>query len=70
MQNLNSPQIVRGPLLASEMHRVTVIDGQPQAAECCTDIGVDDYDGTGVFRGLASAILITAICAAVVLALI
>ncbi len=82
MSNLNSPQIVRGPLLASDLHRVTLVcppctglcnqgrDCHPQAAEACTEIGADDpYDGTQVFRGLASAIAITAILAGLVLAL-
>ena len=37
-------------------------------AEACTDIGADPdpYDGTGVIRGLMSAIGITAVLAAVV----
>jgi hypothetical protein len=78
--NLNTPQIVRGPLLASEMHRVTLVcppctgecnqgrDCHPQAAEACTELGCDPdpYDGTGVIRGLFSAIGITAVIAAIV----
>ena len=54
--NLNTPQIVRGPLLASDLHRVTIIgrdtcsgtcethagcNCHPIAAECCTEIGAD-----------------------------
>jgi hypothetical protein len=81
MQNLNSPQIIRGPLLAHEMHRVTVVcppctgecnQGRQCAAntpaEACTDIGADPdpYDGTAVIRGLMSAIGITAVIAAIV----
>ena len=82
MSNLNTPQIVRGPLLAHELHRVTVVcppctgdcnQGRQCAAntpaECCTELGADDYDGTAVFRGLFSAVAITAILAGVVLAL-
>ena len=56
MSNLNSPQIVRGPLLASDLHRVTIIGRDSctgdcethagcrcfiQAAEACTEIGAD-----------------------------
>ena len=56
MSNLNSPAIVRGPLLAHELRRVTIIgrdtcDGacetqagcncRPIAAECCTELGAD-----------------------------
>lgn len=85
MANLNHPAIVRGPLLAHELHRVTVVcppctgdcnQGRQCAAntpaECCTEIGCDPdpYDGTQVFRGLASAIAITAILAGAVMALI
>ena len=97
MSNLNSPAIKRGPLLAHEMHRVTVmprrfepgqvaadddieagwigsrfLDTVPvQPAECCTEIGheEDPYDGTALVRGLFSAIGITAVIAAVVVAL-
>jgi hypothetical protein len=85
MANLNHPAIVRGPLLAHEMHRVTVVcppctgdcrQGRQCAAntpaEACTEIGADswdDYDGTAVFRGLFSAVAITAILAGVVMAL-
>lgn len=78
MANLNSPAIVRGPLLASEMHRVTVMDPHgnqwpdtipTQPAECCTELGAepDPYDGTRLFRGLFSAIGITALIAGVVI---
>jgi hypothetical protein len=79
--NLNSPAIIRGPLLKHEMHRVTVVcppctgecnQGRQCAAnrpaEACTDIGADPdpYDGTAVIRGLFSAIGITAVIAAIV----
>ena len=80
--NLNTPQIVRGPLLAHEMHRVTVVcppctgdcnQGRQCAAntpaEACTELGADDYDCTAVFRGMFSAVAITAILAGVVVAL-
>ena len=81
MNNLNHPSIVRGPLLASEMHRVTVVcppctgecnQGRQCAAntpaEACTDIGAesDPYDDTALIRGLMSAIGITAVIAAIV----
>ena len=84
MSNLNSPAIVRGPLLAHELHRVTLVcppctgdcnQGRQCAAntpaEACTDIGCDPdpYDGNAVFRGLFSAIAITAVLAGLVLAL-
>ena len=71
-----------GPLVAADMHRVTVMPAgldyqgrqqtRPIPAEACTEIGADgrdDYDGTAVFRGLFSAVAITAILAGVVMAL-
>lgn len=78
MSNLNSPAIKRGPLLASEMRRVTVMDPHgiqwpdtvpTQPAECCTELGADPdpYDGTALVRGLMSAIGITALLAGAVL---
>jgi hypothetical protein len=75
-----------GPLLASDLHRITVMclpcNGDcvqgcckatyRQAAEACTELGHEDdpYDGTAVIRGLFSALAITAILAAVVVALV
>ncbi len=83
MANLNRPAISTGPLVAADLHRVTLVcppctglcnqgrDCHPQAAEACTEIGADPdpYDGTQVFRGLFSAVAITAILAGLVLAL-
>lgn len=82
MSNLNSPAIVRGPLMAHELRRVTVVcppctgdcnQGRQCAAntpaECCTHFGHEDdpYDGTALVRGLMSAIGITALLAGAVL---
>ena len=82
--NLNTPAIIRGPLLAHELHRVTVVcppctgdcnQGRQCAAntpaECCTELGADPdpYDGTALVRGLFSAIGITSVIAAVVMVL-
>jgi hypothetical protein len=71
-----------GPLVAADMHRVTVMHAgldyqgrhqtRPMPAEACTELGHEDdpYDGTAVIRGLFSALAITAILAAVVVALV
>lgn len=81
MANLNDTPSA-GPLTAADLHRVTLLPTgcdmqgryatRPMPAEACTEIGAepDPYDGTAVIRGLMSAAGITAILAAVVVALI